>query len=401
MIYRLIIILAFVLNVAVGYAANDAIVDSAHSLKDMGFENVRVRVVDGVVYAAVEATAYRGTFRGAGVALNKLAADFPDATSFELVILEYKVPEVHVHAVKDYDKWTVGVDYAVGNVMDNLKMVEQQGSSTGKVDVTFYPMVSIDNHRFDKLCEYLICLAPSFETTLWKGNRVTVQPIFPVAGNVAKGSSDTYVHLGVASLQQRFLNSDRWYGDIAGGFFLYDRVGAHARLGYKANKNLGLTLQLGLTGDAYVDGDGYNVSKPDRFNFMLKADYYEPNTRLQCSLSAGRFVYGDYGARLDCTRHFGEYAIGLYGILTGGEHNAGFHFAIPFGGRSQRRKGALRLRLPQYFDWEYSMVSYYKYSFEKMGQEYEERPDKNRSAHYWQARYIEQYLQKFLDGQMK
>lgn len=164
---------------------------------------------------------------------------------------------------------------------------------------------------------------------------------------------------------------------------------------------MNLSLQLGLVGDAYVDGEGYNVSKPDKFNFMLKADYYEPTTKLQCSLAAGRFVYGDYGARLDCTRHFGEYAIGLYGILTGGEHNAGFHFAIPFGGRSQKRKGVLRLRLPEYFDWEYSMVSYYKYSFENMGQEYEERPDKNRSAHYWQAKYIEQYLQKFLDGQIK
>lgn len=64
MIYRLIIILAFVLNVAVSYAANDGMAGSASSLKEMGFENVRVSVVDGVVYAAVEATAYRGTFRG-------------------------------------------------------------------------------------------------------------------------------------------------------------------------------------------------------------------------------------------------------------------------------------------------------------------------------------------------
>jgi hypothetical protein len=33
-----------------------------------------------------------------------------------------------------------------------------------------------------------------------------------------------------------------------------------------------------------------------------------------------------------------------------------------------------------------------------MGREFEEIPDKNRSAHYWQAKYIERYIQKMLNG---
>jgi hypothetical protein len=33
-----------------------------------------------------------------------------------------------------------------------------------------------------------------------------------------------------------------------------------------------------------------------------------------------------------------------------------------------------------------------------MGREMEEIPDKNHSAHYWQAEYIEKYMQKYLDG---
>lgn len=399
MVYRLIVIFAFILNIVVAHAVNGTISDSANSLKEMGFENVRVKVVDGMVYAAVEAAAYRGTFRGAGVALKKLAADYPDMKNFELVVLEYKIPEIHVHACCENGGWKVGVDYRVEEVMSKLSDMEQNCNTAGKVDVTFYPMVSVDNHRFDKLCEFVVSLAPSFETTLWKGNRITVQPIFPVAWNVAGGSSDTYIHLGVASLRQEFRDrKGRWYGDVAGGFFLYDKVGLHASVGCHVTKSLDVSLRLGLMGDALVDDDGYNIESPDRFDFMFKADYYERFTKLQCSLSAGRFVYGDYGVRVDCTRHLGEYAIGLYGILTGGEHNAGFHFAIPFGGRRQKRKGAVRLRLPEYFDWEYSMVSYFKYTWERMGQEYEERPDKNRSAHYWQAGYVEQYLQKYLDG---
>jgi hypothetical protein len=134
---------------------------------------------------------------------------------------------------------------------------------------------------------------------------------------------------------------------------------------------------------------------------MLKADYYERHSKLQIELQGGRFLYGDYGGRLDVTRHFSEYAIGVYGILTGGEYNAGFHFAIPVGGKRQLRKGFLRPRLPEYFNWEYSMQSYYKYWLEKMGRKYTMTPDQNRSAHYWEPDYIQEYISRILNGSFK
>ena len=89
--------------------------------------------------------------------------------------------------------------------------------------------------------------------------------------------------------------------------------------------------------------------------------------------------------------------MGVFGILTGGEHNAGFHFAIPLGGRRQMRRGPFRLRLPEYFDWEYNMVSYYEYAEQRMGRQLETRPDVNHSAHYWQPAYVEQYLREYLN----
>ena len=99
---------------------------------------------------------------------------------------------------------------------------------------------------------------------------------------------------------------------------------------------------------------------------------------------------------MDVTRHFGDYAIGVYGVLTDGEHNAGFHFAIPMMGKRQKRNGRIRLRMPEYFNWEYSMVSNYRYANENMGREYTVRADENRSARYFQAEYIEQSLQRYL-----
>ena len=134
---------------------------------------------------------------------------------------------------------------------------------------------------------------------------------------------------------------------------------------------------------------------------MAKADYYEHHSKLQLELQAGRFLYGDYGGRFDVTRHFSEYAIGVYAILTGGEHNFGFHFAIPMGGKRQRRNGFVRVRLPEYFNLEYSMQSYFKYWQEKMGRRYSTQPDENRSAHYWEPKFVEQYVSRILNGTFK
>ena len=87
---------------------------------------------------------------------------------------------------------------------------------------------------------------------------------------------------------------------------------------------------------------------------------------------------------------------------TEGERNAGFNFAIPLGPKRQSKwQGQfIRLRVPHYFSWEYSMLNYYRYAFEHMGVIYKEIPDKSFTTHYWQAAYLEHYLQRFLDNKI-
>lgn len=194
------------------------------------------------------------------------------------------------------------------------------------------------------------------------------------------------------------MKGGRWSLKAAAGILYSNFMGANVEAGRQLTDALGLKLKVGYLGEAYVDNKGYHFVKPDKLTFLAKADYYERFSRLQVQLTAGRFVYGDYGGRMDVTRHFGDYAIGVYGVLTDGEHNAGFHFAIPMMGKRQKRNGRIRLRMPEYFNWEYSMVSNYRYANENMGREYTVRADENRSARYFQAEYIEQNLQRYLNG---
>ena len=295
---------------------------SAASIMDelsaQGFEDIRVSIADSVLYASVEPTAYRGTFRGAAVALLALGSHYPDMNAVELVITEYQLPQVAVHARRCGAGWQVDVDYAITPIMKRLEGRPMHNNSAWRFDLTAYPMVSLDNHRFDVLYEYTVSIAPTIEGTLWTGNRIILQPVFPIASNVWKSKPEGYIHVGVAAIQQDVFVSDRLRAQLSGGMFLGSLMGFNASLTYRAGSALSFGLKAALLGEAYVDTDKYYFGSLDKVSVLGSASYYHAPTQLEAGITGGRFVFGDYGARLDLTRHYSDYSIGIFGILTGG-----------------------------------------------------------------------------------
>lgn len=369
---------------------------AAEALLQLGFENVRVKQSEGVTYAAFENNVYRGNYRGLGVALTALSAY--SSEKIVLVALENDVPRLRVSALRVGETWNVTTDYEVSGVMQQLKGVKSLNRSAWKVDVVAYPQVMLDNHLFHHLFNAAVDLAPAVEMGLWKGASLTAQVVFPIWNNFK--SERDYIRPGIIRLTQDVVATDRWNVSLSAGIFNEGRTGLHAEAVYHWNNRLDIGLQAGYTGLWYIDEGDWILCEWDRAHFLGKLSYYEPSTHLQFELRGGRFAYGDCGVRADCTRHFGEYALGVYGVYTDGDHNAGFHFSIPFGGKKKGRKDALRVRLPEYFDWEYSMVSFYDYAEQNKGCIYETRPDENRSAHYWQAAYVERFLERYLNGKI-
>lgn len=86
------------------------------------------------------------------------------------------------------------------------------------------------------------------------------------------------------------------------------------------------------------------MSKWKRVNGQLSVGYFIPQVNTQLKVSGGRFIYGDYGVCGTLSRYFGEYIVGLYGMYTDGETNAGFHFSIPLPGK-KRSRHAVRVML--------------------------------------------------------
>lgn len=369
----------------------------AERLVKEGFENVRVCYIDGTLYTAVENDNYRGTWRGLGVALQTMGSEAV-ADTLMLVALENKMPRLRVVAVRTGNAggWQVKVDYETENVMKILKREAPLNSSTWKTDIVLYPQVALDNHQFYHLFNAAVDLAPAVEMGLWRGADLKAQVVFPIWNNYA--SEHDYVRPGVVRLRQELLSTSLWQASASVGVFNEHRAGLHAEVYRHFGSRLDVGLLAGYTGVWYMDGSKPVWGNLNKVNLLAHVSYYEPWSSLQVELTGGRFVYGDYGVRGDCTRHFGEYAVGVYATLSGGDHNAGFHFAIPFGPKRSKRKGAVRLRLPEYFDWEYSMVSYFDFVDKHRATLYEVEPDRNRSARYWQPAYVEVYLQKFLNG---
>jgi len=367
-------------------------------LEEEGFEEIRAHVSQDTVFISIEDIAHRGTFRGAATAIQKIATAHDELNQFEIVLTDYKTPQLIVHASKREGSWDVSVDR---QFRQTYKLLQEQAVNTrvtGKVDITLFPMVSLVNNHLGHLFDYSFRLAPAIAMTLWQGARVTVQPIFPIYYRLQSYDSKQYIQPGNINISQQWLSTRHWHISSSLGFFHPERMGIQTKVTWHTMRGLNISVDAGYTGLANYDKkDGFGVNTWNRFNCLAKAEYYEPTTQLQVAISGGRFLFGDYGGRMDITRHLGEYAIGAYAILTGGEHNAGFHFAIPFGGKRQRRSGIVRVRLPEYYNMEYSMQSYYKYWMERMGETYVTQPDVNRSAHYWEPDYVQHYVYKMLN----
>lgn len=350
---------------------------------------------------------YRSTYQGIGEAIDACLESNVNK-SLQLVALENQIPQLCISLpdtlLNDYREEKISLmqvyaemgisidtDHAM-KAVENAKEIENP--SAWKVDVIVYPELFLKNNSLNKLYTYAVNLSPAIEMGLWKGGKLTAQVVFPIAANLY--GEYKKIHPGVMTLSQEVRFRNNLFGRITAGNFTHNRMGAQLDMKFRTdNGRLELGALVGATVySAIVDGEGWYVSTTPRVNAFLKASVYEPHTNLQFDLQGGRYIYGDYGVRGDCTRNFGEYAIGLYALYTGGEINGGFHFAIPLPGKRWKRNHAFRIKPADYFAWTYSMVSHGKYINDQMGKSYNIRPDENRSSNFYQPDYIRHFLIK-------
>lgn len=378
----------------------------ATKLQELGLENIRTVEVNGHTVASFENNVFRGSVRGIGQAI-VAGIDGMKSGRLQLVALDNGIAQLVITLpdtlITSYKEGKIGLEqvYRQMGMSCNTDIAMQaleedrrvDNSSAWKTDIVIYPEVALENFSFDKIYTYEFNLSPAVELTLWKGALLTAQVVFPVSTN--KQGEYRKIRPGIMAFSQEVKFPGNVTGRLTVGNFTNNRIGAQAEVNYRTeNGRLEFGAELGTTGYSAITSEGWYIGTKQRINGALKAAVYVPQLNTQLAIRAGRYLYGDYGVRGDCTRHFGEYAVGAYAMYVEGEINGGFHFAIPLPGKKRPARNKVRVMQPEYFDWEYSMTPWGKYLHERMGSTYDTRPNENRSEHFFQPEFIRYFLLK-------
>lgn len=372
--------------------------DGVKLLRENGFEEIQLHETEDNLYVSLEDNVYRVSYEGIAAAIQKLHTLYPTDT-IHLLLTNAGMVQLSINAFQNKGEWHIATEYDDKRTRTMLEKEPIVASANWKADVVLYPQISLDNHRLDRLYNAALNIAPAMHMTLWRGASLTAQIVVPIWNNIG-GTSD-HVRPGWLTLQQTWLEGALWHCQSTFGLFNRQRWGIHNLLQRHLSKRCDLSLHIGSTGFWEADGMRPIIERWKRFDISLHTEYYIPTIGLQIEISGGHYTFGDYGGRIDLTRHFGETSVGVYARMSEDAHDGGFHFAIPMGNKHLTKHRRIRVRVTDYFDWEYRMVSDGKWIDKQYGIGYETSPRENRSADYMQAAYIEIQLNKVLNKESK
>lgn len=379
--------------------------EASQILIDLGFENVKVRKNNNTMYVALEDNIYRGTYRGYGIALNNLTTTDKHNTEIDtivLVALDNQMPKLQLTALYSGDGgWNLKADYVGSETMHYLKDIKQKNSSLGKLDFVIHPHITLQNYVYTQLWEAAIDISPALEINLWKGASATVQVAIPLWNNFIYDENYRSLHPGYMSFTQQLFSNQWAEASVSVGIFSQNRNGVDLRGTVHINKALDFGLIAGYTGGWYVESGKWHFCELDRFNLLARIDYYEKYSNCQVQLIGGQFVYGDFGARLNISRHLADFNLGIFGTMTEGENDLGFYFSIPLSGKKMPRHNRVRVRLPESISWEQSMFNYGDYLHNHRGVMYRTTSNQDLGEKYWQPQYVEEYVLKYLKDKIK
>lgn len=365
-----------------------------------GFENVQVvRTSEHTLRVALEDNHYRGIYSGLAAALRMVLPDASEeaADTVELIALRERIPTLTLKARHVGQEWNVYDSQYGGSLDADFSKAAVHNSSFGHVDVVIYPQIEYSNAMLDRFWSVALWLAPAVETTLWPGSKVTAQLSFLLCENFPGNQFKNHVTPGYVSLEQQLYTSRRFDVRAALGLFSMDRNGLDLRATYHVTRTLDVGLIFGATGPWYMDGALPTLCQWDKYNYLAQVNYYEPYSRVQLDVKAGKFLFGYNGVRCDAWRHFHDRAVGVFAEHSEYSTNVGFQFNVTLGSRLLGKPRALRVRAPEAFwfsygdtvdgnkDYNYRGTSHFRTS---ASQPY--------TTDYWQPELIRRYVEEAL-----
>ncbi|MBQ4279953.1 MAG: YjbH domain-containing protein [Rikenellaceae bacterium] len=394
-------ILVLSLSVPTGVLAQraDGIVER---LVDMGFENVAQTDTPGERIIALENSAWKLNPAGIRAALEAIGADMgPGSKPCRVIVLKNNVPQISLYcdpaALGDSAAIAPGAweaSYRLDGAWQEVRRIKPANRSLFKVDIVVTPEFHFRNIKLEKPYDIMINLSPALQISFWKGMMLTAQVIVPIytTGYDPDDLGRMYyskVRPGYITLSQQFRLPRAWFMQATIGTFNKFRWGADLRAFHPfRNERFALLLRAGLVGSSTFWNWKWHYTWPKTFVASVGGQYYMPRFNLQFNVNAARYMMGDYGARIDMTRHFRNVSIGVYAQRTTKiDINGGFHFAIALPPYRYKRNRGIRATTSDYFYLEYNAAAY-----NNEGAMYRTDPGENWSQNNFNPYYIKSEL---------
>lgn len=317
-------------------------------LDSMGFQNVRVVETDSGLVAGSELNTYRWSKR----ALAETGKLLDQYNKGEKTIFIPTFEGITLYPLLYSGGGFSRYKPVRGSQFPDIRREPADNPHRNRLKLLIWPQVRIQNQTYRQLYEIQLNVAPELQFNIAKGLSFHAQVIFPLVNQIEEEGQ--YIRPGIVALNQRFKIRQNGFGLISAGKFTDNRYGADLRfLHLFDGGRFSLGANFGLTGyNAYIS-NRFIYSGLDTFTWKFQAGWFIKHFNSMVNLNFGQYLAGDYGMRFNAVRFFGETAVGFWVAYAGGEPNGGFNFSVPLPPARYKGNRRLRIRLPDYFFWEY------------------------------------------------
>jgi hypothetical protein len=338
-------------------------------ITDKGFENVRVKSDNQILFVEFENRLYRFEVTALFEILKIIKDDAGDFKNIFLLIKNKNIPIVEVKVEKsDLNDWLNNIiTNSEFTELMNIRMIESENwdkifdssrvgnSSNFKFDIVLKPTYRFQFGIFSKPVLYQLNFAPHILFGLWKGMSGLYEITIPIHNDFSLREDS--VRTSMIVLNQTYKLANSLFISASLGYFTLERYGfdLEAR-NYFMNGDMSIGLNLGYTGYASFTMKKLYYSDLYQWNGSVDLSYRIPEYDLTLGLTAGKFLSNDNTIRFDIYREFGEIQIGFFAMRsTKGISNGGFSFSIPLFPSKYWKPALVRIRTTENLGYTYKV----------------------------------------------
>lgn len=232
-----------------------------------------------------------------------------------------------------------------------LRNVPRTHSSVGQLTLLIHPWIEARFGTYEEIAKTRVGVAPEVRIPIASGLVFSAQALVTLQDELYP--DEARIRPVKVTLNQigRFSRNVVVSGTV--GAFRGDRYGAAAEArAFGSHGRYSAGVELGLTGPSAY-GRRWRFGTPESPLALTDLAARVGSLGLVVRATAGVFMDGDAGVRLDAVREFGEFEIGWYALKTEAGSNGGFTIRIPLVPSTRAELGGVVVSSANAFEWEY------------------------------------------------